>query len=148
MSDLRAAIEAWADSEPLIVHGIRRDMAQTPYGRGGELRFLPATSGHGMSGCPGDNLVAWLDDLRAILATPAPDTDALAERPVNQWAHVLDDMGSADFYDTEQDARQMRDLCGGGVDRVETYPVVPLGPAATPTQPAEPTQSDAGEVGR
>ena len=102
------------------------------------------------------------------LAATAPDTDALAERPVNQWAHVLDDMGSADFYDTEQDARQMRDLCGGGVDRVETYPVVPLGPAATPTQPAErigtspssdgpvsfgederdtPTQSDAGEVG-
>ena len=107
---------------------------------------------HDCPGCEEPHLtrveVVWTRRLTAILAAPAPDTDALAERPVNQWAHVLDDMGSADFYDTEQDARQMRDLCGGGVDRVETYPVVPFGPALTPTQPAEPTQSDAGEVGR
>ena len=63
-------------------------------------------------------------DLRAILAETSE-----ANPQTEQWAHVLDDMGSADFYDTEQEARQMRDLCGGGVDRVETYPVVPFGPA-------------------
>ena len=85
-ADLRAAIEAWADSEPLIVHGIRRDMVRTPYGRGGELRFLPATLGHGMSGCPGDNLVAWLDELRAILAS-----DWLAQRDAAVRAEVWDD---------------------------------------------------------
>ena len=121
MSDLRAAIEAWVDELEAEAH-LSPPLAELKY-RG------------------------YARDLRAILAAPAPDTDALAERPVNQWAHVLDDMGSADFYDTEQDARQMRDLCGGGVDRVETYPVVPFGPALTPAQPAEPTQSDAGEVG-
>ena len=147
MSDLRAAIEALAD----------------------EWEGLDVTSLGTLSRPTTQALVQKMaTDLRAILATPAPDTDALAERPVNQWAHVLDDMGSADFYDTEQDARQMRDLCGGGVDRVETYPVVPFGPPLTPAQPAErigtspssdgpvsfaderdtPTQSDAGEVGR
>ena len=152
--DLRAAIEAWVDDLSAEIEELRDYLPPVAASR---IAQIYRTAG----------LSDARDRLRAILAAPAPDTDALAERPVNQWAHVLDDMGSADFYDTEQDARQMRDLCGGGVDRVETYPVVPLGPAATPTQPAErigtspssdgpvsfaderdtPTPSDAGEVG-
>ena len=129
--DLRAAIEAWADSEPLIVHGIRRDMAQTPYGRGGELRFLPATSGHGMSGCPGDNLVAWLDDLRAILAAPAPDTDALAERALRATRFA--------------ESMALTERVRGRYDNERAWLDMLI--ILTPAQPAESTQSDAGEVG-
>lgn len=69
---LREALRAILDNEPLIVSGIRRDMEHTRFGRGGELRHYPATTGHGMSGCPGDNLIRWIDDLQALL-----DEDAL-----------------------------------------------------------------------
>ena len=140
MSDLRAAIEEYLPD----LHRIGCDCGHATFVH---VDGAGCTGGLVICGCMRGALSIVSDRLRAILATPAPDTDATVERVVNQWAHVLDDMGSADFYDTEQEARQMRDLCGGGVDRVETYPVVPFGPALTPTQPAEPTQSDAGEVG-
>ena len=63
------AVEALVESEPLIVHAIRRDTEQTPGGRGGALHFQPATPGWGGSGCPGDNVTRWLDDLRAAIAS-------------------------------------------------------------------------------
>lgn len=53
-------------AEPMILSSIRRDMERTP-GRGGTLRFDPATHGHGASGCSGDVLVAWADLLAALL---------------------------------------------------------------------------------
>ena len=64
-----AAVEALADSPPLIVSAIEQDERRTPTGRGGIVRFTPATVGHGASGCPGDNVTGWLSDLRAALAT-------------------------------------------------------------------------------
>lgn len=45
-----------------------------------------------------------------------------------QWAHVLDDAGSADLYDTESEARGSLALVGGGLDRIETTTVVPFSP--------------------
>lgn len=62
-----AALRALLADEPLIVHAIRRDLERTPSGRGGDLSVKPSTQGWGKSGCPGDNLTRWLDDLRALL---------------------------------------------------------------------------------
>lgn len=66
-----AAVVALTQSEPMIVSGIRRDMDRTPAARGGEIRHLPGTDGWGKSGCPGDNIVDWFDDLRAALTPEA-----------------------------------------------------------------------------
>jgi hypothetical protein len=49
-----------------------------------------------------------------------------------QWAHLLDDAGSADYYDTEAEAREMLAVCGGGLLRVETTIVVPFTPDPVP----------------
>ena len=72
---LRAAhdrIRTALDNEALIVSGIRRDMEITPAERGGEVRHLPGTPRHGMSGCPGDNLIRWVDEVRAAASDPEP----------------------------------------------------------------------------
>lgn len=62
-----AQVQVLAASEPMIVSGIRLDMAASPDGRGGELHHIPATVGHGKEGCPGDNLTEWFDQLREML---------------------------------------------------------------------------------
>lgn len=72
---LVAGIEALAKDEPLLIHGIRRDLDYTPRGRGGTVRHTPETSGWGASGCPGDNIVAWADRLRALLPTREQEGD-------------------------------------------------------------------------
>jgi hypothetical protein len=59
--------------------------------------------------------------------------------PVVQWAHVLDEAGSADLYDTEAEAREMLALVGGGLDRIETTTVVSF----HVIPPAEKGQADA-----
>lgn len=53
-----------------------------------------------------------------------------------QWAHVLDEAGSADLYDDEAEARQMIELCGGGgLARIETTVVIPFRPGlSTPEE--------------
>jgi hypothetical protein len=65
---LRDALAAALDNEPLMISGIRRDMEITPKERGGVLHHQPGTPTHGGSGCPGDNLVRWVDDLRSLIA--------------------------------------------------------------------------------
>ena len=68
-----AQVEAALANEPLIVWAIRREMERSPGNRGGSLRHQPesfnAKTGRHFpaSGCPGDNVTLWLDDLRAIL---------------------------------------------------------------------------------
>jgi hypothetical protein len=94
-----AAAHALADSEPIIVSGIRRDMRMAPDARGGEIRHYPGMPNHGMSGCPGDNLIRWFDDLRAALATdtvddPMIDLSSLAEDRA-QFDRAVDRAGAA-----------------------------------------------------
>jgi hypothetical protein len=68
-----ARVEAALDNEPIIVAAIRRDLERNPDGRGGEIHFIPTTPGYGRSGCPGDNLSRWPDEIRAALAGPEPE---------------------------------------------------------------------------
>lgn len=56
----------------------------------------------------------------------SPSAESVEPLTTVQWAHVLDDQGSADLYDTEEEARSMLALMGGGVDRIESTTVVPL----------------------
>lgn len=58
--------EAWRN-RPLIVSGVLRDLEVNPSGRGGELHHVPSVEGWGKSGCPGDNLTAWVDELREAM---------------------------------------------------------------------------------
>lgn len=62
-----------------------------------------------------------------------------------QWAHVLDESGSADLYDTEAEARSMLDLCGGGLDRIESTTVVPYSRSVPPA--AQQRAADGGGEG-
>lgn len=63
LAELRKLLEF----EPLIVSAVRKDLERSPQERGGELRFLPSAPGYGASGCPGDNLTDWLDQLSGLL---------------------------------------------------------------------------------
>ena len=93
MSDLRAAIQALIDGESVVVLG--------PYSD-------PDDSGEEM---------VPVADLRAILATPAPDTDALAERP-----QIVCLCGSTRFYDAFQQANYDLTMRGVIVLSVGFYP--------------------------
>ena len=119
MSDLRAAIEALADEWE----------AASERANPGPAAWVVV-----------DSILA---DLRAILAAPAPDTDALAERVqiLTTAALAVDRLflnvkGFGEPWD--------RGYVQGVKD--SAYAVREL--RGTPAQPAEPTQSDAGEVGR
>ena len=63
-----AKVEALCDAPPLLMSGIERDLEREPRRRGGEVRYYPAHPGVGSSGCPGDNLTDWLDQLREALS--------------------------------------------------------------------------------
>lgn len=91
LTALKEGIKALAYAEPLIVHGIRRDIERTPSGRGGELRHTPATPGRGFSGCPGDALVTWSDRLRALLNEGISSSDALSDERASRSSDGADD---------------------------------------------------------
>ncbi len=74
-----AAVEAAFENLPIFLSAIEGDLRRTPKGRGGEAHFIPATPGHGKSGCPGDNITRWLDEVRAVLS--AAPTDTTKETP-------------------------------------------------------------------
>ena len=69
---------------------------------------------------------------RKSSAAPAPDTDALAEM-VARWEYIADSRASVSL----EDAGAWAFRCAAAEARS----------ILTPAQPAEPTQSDAGEVG-
>src|SRR5690606_15972872 len=69
-----AAVEAAFENLPIFLSAIEKDQRRTPEGRGGEAHFIPATPGHGKSGCPGDNITRWLNEVRAALAAPTDTT--------------------------------------------------------------------------
>ena len=115
---------------------------------------------HDCPGCEEPHLtrveVVWTRRLTAILAAPAPDTDALAER-VTVLGQVVEVPESEHYANGwEAGVRQAFEWLQGGYE----YGTGPqwredgcewilgcLAATSTPTQPAEPTQSDAGEVG-
>lgn len=70
-----AAVEAAFENLPIFLSAIEKDQRRTPEGRGGEAHFIPATPGHGKSGCPGDNITRWLNEVRAALSAAPTDTD-------------------------------------------------------------------------
>lgn len=74
-----AAVEAAFENLPIFLSAIEKDQRRTPKGRGGEAHFIPATPGHGKSGCPGDNITRWLNEVRAALSAPT-DTSKETDR--------------------------------------------------------------------
>ena len=118
MSDLRAAVEALVEEKE----------AAYP--------TQAAFNGH-------DIWLVSLHELRAILATPAPDTDALAER-------ILAIIGPDEVfpnwskYPHRHRVTVKKNIAEVTMTMVEESAIRA---ALTPAQPAEPTQSDAGEVG-
>lgn len=78
-AEVQAAVVAALRNAPMIVTAVARDLERTPRGRGGILRLDPATEGYGASGCPGDALVAWRDELHAALSDTAALDRMLAE---------------------------------------------------------------------
>ena len=140
MSDLRTAIEALADEWERNRDSIADE------------NWMPGVADQKRSQY--DRSIA---DLRAILAAPAPDTDALAERGITvprpqiytgPARMSVDDATVMYLRDAAIRVRDQR-YWGSGVTALvsDLLDNAADAIAATPTRPAEPTQSDAGEVG-
>ena len=63
----RPTLRAILEDEPLLIGDIRRDLKDNPLGRGGAVHFQPTVEGRGGSGCPGDNITRWLDEIVTFL---------------------------------------------------------------------------------
>jgi hypothetical protein len=95
----------------MLVRSMRRDMNRTPAGRGGDVRFTPATPGIGASGCPGDNIVAdWDAAMAALDAARHKSEDyelraKAAEATLARIQKFVEGSGSARAWDDFDDGR-------------------------------------------